>query len=117
MVKRILTTLLLTFMAAGTQAVDSGMVVILNDAGSAGFERMTLHYLSTGDSLVLEAAGVRQSAAFSPDGRKIAYFKGIIDQWDRTRNELYTINVDGSDRTFLAGDIGHTYAGDRKSVV
>ncbi len=113
MVTRAGSLLFILTAAASTFALDSGMVVILNDAGAAGFSRMTLHYLSTGDSLVLEPAGVRQSAAFSPDGRKIAYFRGIIDAWDQVRSELYTINVDGSNRQFLVGNIGKTYAGIR----
>ncbi|MBD3243156.1 MAG: hypothetical protein GF331_21370, partial [Chitinivibrionales bacterium] len=89
MIRRLAPILFVLAATVSTPAVDSGMVVILNDAGAAGFSRMTLHYLSTGDSLVLETAGVRQSAAFSPDGRKIAYFKGVINDWGQTRSELY----------------------------
>lgn len=73
---------------------------------------MTLHYLSTGDSLILETARARRSATFSPDGKRIAYFVGETAD-SKAKNQLYTSNIDGSNRKKLKGNIGHTYSGIR----
>ncbi len=110
MIRNVLPTFVLLVSALPLWAVDNGMVLLMREvpSGTVTGSTVELHYLSSGKSVLLEN-GSANGAAFSPDGRKVAYFHCVEDRWGSRKKELYTVNIDGTGRTKLhTGVINNT---------
>lgn len=95
---------LLTVAVAATTVlgVTDGIFLKFSSAGSLGLNRLTLHYLSNGDSVVLEDAQAKVSAVFSPDGNRIAYCQEYLTPRFRERhNKLLVMDINGSGRKLV----------------
>jgi len=89
---KVLPLLLGLLPAAAAQHLDTGMVLLHTSSTATPGElgRLEVVYLSTGRRVVLDD-GSTDMAAFSPDGRKVAFVR-----WQCSDQSIYTVNIDGT---------------------